>query len=227
MFVESHLSTVLELQEKSFALLRWVRGALRDGRLSFGIVHSNADSAIVAQEWIERHRAGIPADVRPNAEQTAMFARLFVSFLTTSYRLKANAIRKVSDCGCRCSCCSYLQAGPNIELRTPTKKDFATARELKQIYLRRLSAESGLEISSADIEAIFANASLRVSLSAATWASELIRRSEFASQGTAVLALWREYADQERSSKGKVTMTARTFIDAEKMVLAALQNESG
>ncbi len=227
MFVESHLSTVLELQEKSFALLRWVRGALRDGRLSFAIVHTNADSAIVAQEWIERHRAGIPADARPNAAQTTMFARLFVSFLTTSFRLKANAIRIVSDCGCRCSCCSYLQAGPNIELRTPTKKDFGTARELKQIYLRRLSAESGSEISPAAIEAIFANSSLGASLSAATWASELIRRSEFASQGTAVLALWREFAEQQRSSKGQVRMTAKTFIDAENLILAAMKGESG
>src|SRR5688572_26875171 len=105
------LEIVLDLHEKSFALLKWVRASLRRGTLSFNVVHSATDSAGAAREWIGRHFGSLPTDAKPGEEQLPIFARLFASFLTTSYKLNANAVRRVSDCGCWCSCCAYLQAG--------------------------------------------------------------------------------------------------------------------
>jgi hypothetical protein len=65
MFDEMLLARVLDLHEKSCALLRWVEESLRNGRLSFAIVHGGTDSAAAAEEWIGHHLANIPADIRP------------------------------------------------------------------------------------------------------------------------------------------------------------------
>jgi hypothetical protein len=77
---------------------------------------------------------------------------------------------------------------------TPSKKDFETALQLKRIYLAQLAGELAPPASPRAIETVLATRELRESLSMATWGAELPRRAEFASQGPAVLALWREFA---------------------------------
>ena len=224
MFDSEILSEILDLHEKSFALLRWVKASLKRGTLSFSVVHRTTDSVDAAREWIERHLANLPADVRPRADRLPMFARLFVSFLTTSFRLKGTSVRRVSDCGCWCSYCSLIRAvGPTLELRTPNKKDYATARELKRIYLERTASELALEKSADAIQCVLAADELRRDLSLATWGTELIRRSEFASQGVAVMALWREFAWNGGSPRRQFILTANKILDAERKIVEALR----
>ncbi len=157
MFNFQRLARVLELHEKSFALLRWVRDSLKQGKISFSVVHQSSDTAVAAEEWIRRHLGNIPVEARPLEDDAAIFARLFVSFLTTSFRLNSNATRLISK-----------------------------------------------------------------SISRATWGSELLRRSVFASQGEAVLALWREFAWQNGSPKRKFKLTAQCLIEAEQAIADAI-----
>ena len=191
MFDQQQVSRVLRLHEKSYALLRWVKASLRTGRLSFAIVHGASDSsAAAAREWIGRHLANIPDDARPEQVDVPTFARLFVSFLTTSFQLTTSSVKRVSDCGCYCEFCSYLRAGPGLDVRTPTKKHVATALELKRIYLARLASELTPQPPQALFEAVLGRSDLREQLAVATWGAEMLRRSEFSSQGEPVLALW-------------------------------------
>ena len=88
MFDEQQVARVLDLHEKSYALLRWVNASLRSGRLTFTTVHGTSDSAAAAQEWIGRHLANIPDDARPHQSDVTVFARLFTSFLTTSFQIR-------------------------------------------------------------------------------------------------------------------------------------------
>lgn len=218
MIDETRMAKVLGLHEQAYALLRWVKESLRAGRLSFSVVHGASNSADAAQEWVGRHRQNIPADARPDQEDLPTFSRLLVSFVTTSFRLNPNAVRPVSSCGCRCPFCSYLQAGPNLDPRTPSKKDFGTALQLKRIYLSRLVNEQNPALAEKAIERVLMRGDLRESLALATWGAELLRRAEFASQGEAVLALWREFAWASGRPKRDFTVTARAICDAERRI---------
>jgi hypothetical protein len=181
-FDSALLARTLDMHERSFALLKWVREALRIGGLSFVVVHGATDSATAAAEWLRRHLTAIPRDARPAVEELDPFARLFVSFLTTSYKLAPMATRLVSDCGCYCDYCVYLRTSPALEARTPSKKDFQTAKELKRIYVGRLAKEQGIIASAAEVEAVVNSSALHQEVALATWAAELLRRAEFASQ---------------------------------------------
>ena len=214
MFVEQHLSRIIGLHEKSYALLRWIKSSLRTGQVSFGVVHHATDSAAAAQEWINRHLANIPEDARPEPADVPVFARLFASFLTTSFQLNPNSVKRVSACGCYCQFCCYLQAGPNLDPRTPSKKHFQTAVELKRIYLTRLASEVTSQPAGAIVEVVLFRDDLREQIAMATWGAEVLRRSEFASQGEAVLALWREFAWNNDRPKRDFRITARAVCDA-------------
>jgi hypothetical protein len=223
MFIEQDVCRIRDLHEKSYALLRWVKTLLQQGRLSFAVVHDAGDSAAAAQEWIQRHLVNIPGAARPDPADIPRFARLFVSFLATSFQLNPHSVRLVSACGCRCPFCSTLQAGPNLDPRTPSKKHSATARELKRIYLSRLASELALPDSPSAVEVVLGQRDLHVSVALAAWGAEMLRRSEFASQGEAVLALWREFAWEHDRPKRDFRITARGICDAERRICAALK----
>jgi hypothetical protein len=223
MFDLEQLSRIVGLHEKSYALLRWVKLTLRTGGLSFTVVHDANDSVAAAREWIGRHVKNIPDDARPEPADLPEFARLFASFLTTSFQLSANSLRRVSPCGCYCSFCSYLQAGPNLDLRTPSKKQFETALELKRIYLCRLASELTPQPSQTMTEIVLGADQLREPIAMATWGAELVRRSQFASQGEAVLALWREFAWAKGRPRPRFQITARAICDAERRICESLR----
>jgi hypothetical protein len=209
-------------------LLRWVKASLRTGRLSFAIVHGASDSsAAAAREWIGRHLANIPDDARPEQVEVPTFAPLFVSFLTTSFQLTTSSVKRVSDCGCYCEFCSYLRAGPGLDVRTPTKKHVATALELKRIYLARLASELTPQPPQALFEAVLGRSDLREQLAMATWGAEMLRRSEFSSQGEPVLALWREFAWNHGKPKRDFRITARAICDAERRICEKLAASGG
>jgi hypothetical protein len=218
MFDEQQVARVLGLHEKSYALLRWVKASLRTGRLSFSVAHGASDSSAAAREWIGRHLANIPDDARPEPADVPMFARLFVSFLTTSFKLNPNSVKLMSPCGCYCSFCSYLQAGPNLDPRTPSKKHIGTAFELKKIYVSRLASELATRPLEWVTEAVLASRDLHEQIAMATWGAEMLRRSEFASQGEAVLALWREFAWDKDKPRRDFRITARAICDAERRI---------
>jgi hypothetical protein len=221
-FDRAVLAKTLDMHERAFALLRWVREALRSGGLSFVVVHRATDSATAATEWLMRHLPAIPRDARPAVEELDAFARLFVSFLTTSYKLTPTATRLVSDCGCYCDYCLYLRTSPSLEVRVASKKDFQTAKQLKRIYVGRLATELGIQASNEKVEGVVNSSALHQQVALATWAAELLRRSEFASQGEAVLALWREFSWENGKPKQNFRLTAESVIAAENAVCREL-----
>jgi hypothetical protein len=222
MFDEARVARVLELHERSYALLRWVKAALRDGHLSFEVVHDAGDSASAAEEWVRRHLANLPREARPAEPDVPTFARLFVSFLKTSFRLNADSVRLVSAGKCRCPFCSYLQAGPGLDPVSPSRKHAEAARELERIYLARLSSELPTPPPREVVEAVLDVRDLRESVAMATWTAEMLRRSEFASQGEAVLALWRAFAWEDGRPRRDYRPTARALCAAERRVRDAL-----
>ncbi len=68
MFVLNELERVVNLQQKSYALLKWINEGLQRGVLDFKYIHGAMDAGSAAKEWIGRHFENIPTDIRPNKE---------------------------------------------------------------------------------------------------------------------------------------------------------------
>ena len=218
MFDQQQLATVLRLHEKSYELLKWAKTALKQGTISFSVLHTATDSTSAAAEWIQRHLANIPNVARPEPSEVSLFSRLFVSFLQTSFDLSANTQVRTTFNSCCCGFCTTIRMGPNLVPRTPSKRDFKTAAELKQLYLHQLAADC--EITNSEvIRKTLSEPSLSTELSMATWGAELVRRSQFASQGEAVLALWREFAWKDKNPIRDFKITAKLILAAEQTIV--------
>jgi hypothetical protein len=225
MFDADELRRVTGLQQRSYELLRWVNDALRAGTLSFKAVHEATTLSEAAADWLERNRANLPPNLRPAEEDRDAFANLFVSYVTTSFHLRENpGLVSVAPRGhCYCPFCSYLARANYLAVRVPDKKAAARARELKELYLSGLAQELGVPLSSAERDAPITDPALAEAVSYATYGKELVRRSQFASQGEGILVLWREIAWEKGKLKKGFTLSAERILASENALTKYLQ----
>lgn len=222
MFDREALETVVELQQKSYRLLQWVRDALGAGTLPFPTVHAAMDAAEAARMWLGRNWESLPRETRPERTELDAFAYLFVSYLQTSFDLiEAPGTRLVSSGRCYCAFCAYLVPGNSLRVRTPDQKAKRKARQMKELYLSGLARETGHAAAYAMIENLLGDPALAEEIAYATYGRELLRRSEFASQGEGVLVLWREIAWDARGKIKKNFVLSAERIGAAERTLAA------
>ena len=115
-----------------------------------------------------------------------------------------------------------MQAGPNLDPRAAAKKDVQAAVELKRIYIDKLASELGISNLGPVVDKVLGTSDLATDVSMATWGAELLRRSEYASQGQAVLALWRQFAWQGNTPRPKFQITANKLITAERNIVSSI-----
>lgn len=225
MFDPDLLRRVVALHQKSYELLKWVGDALRAGTLSFGTIHEATTLSDAATDWLRRHAGSLPPALRPEPEEMEAFAHLFVSYLTTSYSLKEEpgTVRVASRRGCYCHFCSYLASANVLQVRTPDKKAPARAWEMKDLYLTALAQDLGVTLSSTEREELLSHPTLSEAVSYATYGTELLRRSRFASQGEGVLVLWREMAWEKGRLKKGFILSAERILAAEAALVAHLR----
>ncbi len=220
------LRQVLLLHEKAFALLKWVGSQMRRGPLDLSRVHTNMGVGDASEEWIRRNLCNLPDEVRPSEDELIPFARLFASYLRTSFEIgKPLPSRRLSSCGCYCSFCSYLSSAPYLKPRSLSKRARETAVELKRIYLRELAQDTDLEVNHCVVEELAdAGAPLARNAAMATYAKELIRRTEFVTQGEGVYALWREFAWVDGHPDRRFRLTAKAVEQAQASIINALHD---
>jgi len=146
MFELVKLKRAIEIQERSYALLRW----LVRGRDAFeGTSHPDLELAAAAEDWLRRHYLNLPADAQPAYADLPDFAKFFCSYLQTSF---VKVRRKISYCGCYCDWCSYF--GSTLQARSPGEKACAVAYGLKRIFVRSLAQELRLPYLDGDFDAV-------------------------------------------------------------------------
>lgn len=214
MFDRARITKAVELQEKSYALFQWLNERLKSGRLDLSKVHGAISMAQAAEDWIGRNVLSFPPACRPERKDIPAFASLFSSYLATSYQVATN--RVVSECGCYCEWCAYILSFRHLRVRTPSKKAYLMARNLKRIALRTLAEELKAPCIEDDFDAMVEESSIASDLSWVTYGQELIRRLEFGSQGEGVLVLWREIAwDEKGRMRKRFRLSADAFLRAE------------
>jgi hypothetical protein len=170
MFTHDQIVEIIDLSEKSYALLKWVGSSLKRGFLKFDVVHEAVQISEATKDWLIRHNDQIPKNYRPNRSKVDAFANFFSTYLMTSFELieKPTNILK-TDGKCFCWCCSYLAAGDNLKLRKITKNARKDAQELKRIYLTKLCDEIEAPLISSEINQILEDKVLYPSISLATY----------------------------------------------------------
>jgi hypothetical protein len=154
MIFERHaLERLLGLQEKSYGLLRWLGQELREGNLSFDLVHGS--------------------------------------------------------------------------IRHPGPKDRQRAEKLKRICLETIVEDMGYPLEPELEKSILTSLGASLELSHASYAFELSRRTEFESQGAAVLVLWRSIAWDGKRLKRNFRLTADRVLQAEMSLRAAAAGAIG
>lgn len=213
MFDREQVDEILDLQRRSYALLRWIDAKVQSRTLPLGSLHGALDAAHAAAEWLSRNAASLPANARPPEAGIEKFAHLFASYLVTSFQVSG---RKNVRAACGCELCSYLVDVPHLKVRTPSKLDEEIAEKVKLDCLEAMAMEAGAPLFRAELESfIAANEELRRPLAMVAYLRELDRRSTYRGQGRPVLALWRELAWEGGRPDKRFELTSDEVLRAE------------
>jgi hypothetical protein len=227
MFDEKDLKAAVEIQRRSYRLLRWVEGAIQSGFIRLDRAHQYSSEADAAEAWVSEHFANLPPDCRPTdrtGQQFRRFATFFASYLLTSFDFDEKpGVRRVSSCGCYCPICTHLTAAPHLKPKKVRPRDKQRAEQLKRAYLEELAMENNVPFSAELESAVLNNSALRRDFALATYGKELLRRCNGQSSGPAVLALWRQFAWKPTGSADpKFELTASAILEAEQQVVSSI-----
>ena len=138
--------------------------------------------------------------------------------MTTSFELKKGKITNpLSPCACYHD---YLIYAQHLVPRKLTKKHKDVAKKLKLIYLGSLADELDISVKEENLENLL-EADLRDDVALATYARELMRRSESASQGPGVYVIWKQLKNGLKSTASRVNVKA--IIESEKAIVEKLR----
>lgn len=227
MFEENEITSAVDIQRRSYRLLRWVGDAIKRGFIRLERAHQYSSEADAAQAWISEHFASLPHDCRPPArtgEEFRRFATFFASYLLTSFDLLEDpGVRAASGCGCYCPICTHLVAVPHLKAKKLHPGDKRRAEDLKRSYLEELALENSLSFEPERVSAILNDPALSRDAAVATYGVELLRRCRGHSSGPAVLALWRQFAWRPTGSPIRdFELQASAILEAQDRLVKAL-----
>lgn len=229
MFSRDEVLRAVDLQRRSYNLLRWVASGIGKGFISFNAAHSYTSVSSVAEAWIQRHYHNIPEDARPSHADLKDFSRLFVTYLENSFDLARNPGKRLYSPGGHCFCpmCSWLTDAPNLKTKTPTARDKNRARKMMLDVINCIAVENSVRLSEKTTEAIVDDPNLRQELALCAYGADLSRRMRGVAIGAAALVLWRNFAWLPTGSpKRKFELTADLILDAESALRERVLSEA-
>jgi hypothetical protein len=197
------LEKALDLQQRAYRLLIWI-GREQPTLLDVNALSSSAACAL----WVKRHWNVFPAEHRPELSEIDAFGKMLSSYLNTSFHLQgeAGALRLARG-----------RAFKNGQSRKyGQRRDAQTAAELSKLALTYLAQDEGLQLTEESITAILNDEALSAAVGLWAYGCELVRRSQFASQGAAVHHLWTELDEKKRRRlTAEEIWKARSILAAE------------
>ena len=74
---QQQLDLSVEMQAKSYSLLKWVGKSVSSGLLSFQTAHQYSTLPLAAADWIDKHYLNIPEAARVDKTDIPVFANFF------------------------------------------------------------------------------------------------------------------------------------------------------
>ncbi len=218
------LNRVLDLQNKAYSLLLWIDEQARHQPDLLSEKNIEAWRLVdPCEDWVRRMIGIFPRDLRPEENDFSAFAHLMSSFFNTSFRVEE---KNASDWHSRYDPYTVerrrrLLPGVSITRKTKAQKEktLESARNLQLIALEELAIENDFDLSREQLETLARQSEIQDALNLYSYAHELVRRSEFASQGAAVHALW-----NTMDKKTRQKLNTDIIWQARETLIAAIRN---
>jgi len=198
MFDEQQIAHTLELHKRTYELLMWLKQqANGNGAWLNQKAMEEMSSAKTCQDWVTRHCAMFPVVLRPAKDELGNFSHLFASFFATSFRVGLDRSWGAEK--------TTLVTGTKAfkgrrHRRYSGQRELDAALALKRAALTALAENSQVNCESAAIERCLTLEEYQPDLTLWTYACELVRRCQFATQGPVVHRLWLEIDEQVRKN---------------------------
>ena len=190
------LSHAIEIQQKSYRLLRWVAEAIDDGLIPAHCATRHAEGSDAVVEWVRRYHNLFPGDVQVDSKDVDTLARFFWTYVVTSFDVVAERGSRgaFGTTGCTCELCVRLVDASHLKTKKLTAFDKRRAATLMTARAVTLGAEHGIVIEEPTATSYLNDPALRRAMAYSAYGESLLERLEGATDGPAILALWREIA---------------------------------
>ena len=228
---KEQIAQALRIHSISYALLRWIdANAKRDQQWLDDQHVGTYRASDSCEKWLNRNRSTLPSDFRPDAAETRLVAHLLSSYFETSFEVHESGQLWNECLGTwdvpvqRRLISRALAPGSGKPKRFKERhraKEEERVKRLKLLALEGLAQELDLALLSDELHAVASRPDLQLQLGLWSYAWELVRRTEFASQGPAVHRLWLELPDEMRKD-----LTAESIWNARAELAFALQESA-
>lgn len=220
---KDELNRVLDLQNKAYGLLLWIDEQARHQPELLSDENVAAWKFVESCElWVRRMIGIFPRDLRPDENDISAFSHLMSSFFNTSFHVQTvNESDWMKTRGH-----SYgvwrrrkLISGISSTRKTKAQKEktLESARHLQFIALEELAIENDVDLSREQLENLARQSEIADALNIYSYAHELLRRSQFASQGAAVHSLWNTIDKKTRQK-----LNVETIWQARETLISAI-----
>ena len=141
------LILAIEIQARSYKLLKWVAEAVGHGTIPAARAGRHSETPNAAMDWFRENRLLLPAELRPDESRLTEFANFFWTYITTSFDVEMDpgSIR-VPVHGCMCELCARIVAAPHLRPKKLRGTDKRRAIVLMQDRVIALASEEGVAI---------------------------------------------------------------------------------
>jgi len=216
------LAFAIEIQQKSYRLLRWVADAVDTGIVAAQTVSHHSDGPEAAIDWVRRYHGTFPREIQVESADRDALASFFWTYVVSSFDVDVEAGTRgaAGTHGCTCDLCVRLvDAG---HLRTKKLRAYDKRRAL-DLMVRRgaaLASEHDHSIDDEIARSYLDDAGLRRAMGYSAYGETLLERLGGTVEGPVVLALWREIAWSRQGSPLKdFTLDVGDFVTAERLIL--------
>lgn len=226
MFDRDQLEHAIDLQRRSYRLLKWLANAVRDGLIRFEAAHAFTSLPDATSARLLEHIQNVPPDARPEIADVQTFARFFSTYLENSFDLDVAPGKRLfsPDAHCFCPICSWLIDAPNLKTKKVNSSDKKRANRMRVDAIQNVAKELRVSVPDTEIEELLTDVPTFESASLLAYGFDLFRRTRGIANGPAVLALWRGFAwNRFGSPKTKFQLTATLIINAEAEIINILK----
>jgi hypothetical protein len=218
-FDRDAIARAVDLQRRSYKLLRWMTDAIDRGVISYDAAHDFATLPSATFAWVKLHHADLPPDARPALDELRPFCNLFATYLETSFELVARP-----DDDCFCPACSWLVPIPRLKLKKLSPHDRQRGHDLEVRALKELALQLDRPLSDQAAAELLALREHHEAAGLLAYFHDLARRLAGVSDGRATLVLWRSFAwDEAGAPKPDFELTTEMVLDAEAKLVHALR----
>jgi hypothetical protein len=225
MLSRERLLLAIEIQSRSYKLLRWIGTKIEKGPIPISRAERHSDSPDAAIEWVANNYLLFPRELQPDQSHLREFACFFWTYVTSSFDVIAHpgTVLEPGDCGCMCPMCARIKHAPHLKAKKLTKADKRRAVDLMADRMAALANEEGVAVAPERCLEIATDPNTRRSAGFSTYGHWLINRLSGRTDGPAILALWREIAwDKQGSPIHGFVLRYEDFEGAERLLLRAL-----